>query len=57
MVEISQGYSGHVMEDIDDVVVILEAFEEAVDILLLLVGEFAGGEGDTFELARCRYLV
>ena len=29
---------GHVVEDVDDVVVVLEALEEAVDVLLLLVG-------------------
>ena len=38
------------MEDVDDIVVGFEAFDEAVDVLLLLGAELAEGEGDALEL-------
>ena len=37
------------MEDVDDVVVVLEAFEEAAHVFLLVWGEFAEGEGYALE--------
>ena len=38
------------MEDVDYIVVVFEAFDEAVDVFLLLGREFAHGEGDALEL-------